>query len=107
MPGKVPYRPALFALHASHTHNNGLEVMDKRGMTTLVYDKSVMQALQEQIPDMFGMTEAQIQKQPPYIQYLKCEGKIESGEPGCEDNKYNDTICARRKAKASWHPGWK
>ena len=49
----------------------------------------------EAAPDMFGMSDAQIEKVPPYVQYLKCEEKVESGDPGCKDNKFNLTMCEK------------
>jgi hypothetical protein len=58
-------------------------------------------------PDMMGMTDSQIAALPRYVQYFKCEGKTESGDPGCDDNKFNETLCTERAGKASWHPGWK
>jgi len=56
-------------------------------------------------PDMFGMSDAQIAEVPPFVRYFKCNDAIEKGDPGCLDNKYNDTICPTRSHKASWHPG--
>jgi len=127
--------------------------MQELGMTTLGMDKTFMEKyIYKAIPDMFGKKDAEIAKTPPFVQYLKCEDKIEKGDrtslvscmigmilnlscldvfvleysrtapltstlrsrqilcahtAGCDANKYNDTVCASRKFKASWHPGWK
>lgn len=107
-PGKIPHRPALFGLWQGPGHNMLFQEMHNLGMTTLAFDTDYMhKVVLGPVPDMFGMTEEQIQEQPPLIQYLKCEGGIEAGQPGCKDNKFNNTKCDPRKARTSWHPGWK
>ena len=107
-PGKVNHRPAFFAIHQSAGHNLVVEEMHKLGMTTLAFNEAYMKGVVVQaVPDMFGLTDEQIQQQPPLIQYFKCEGGIENGDPGCKTNKFNLTLCENRKARTSWHPGWK
>ena len=107
-PGKVAHRPAFFGIHQGSGHNLVIEEMLKLGMTTLAFNSDYMhRVVLKAVPDMMGMTDQQIQRQPPLVQYLKCEGGIESGEPGCQTNKFNNTICDTRKARTSWHPGWK
>jgi hypothetical protein len=77
-------------------------------MTVLGYDEAHAKTVLATFPDMFGMTREQIATLPPYIQYFKCEGKTEAGEPGCDANKFNNTLCAQRNGKTtSWYPGWK
>jgi hypothetical protein len=77
-------------------------------MTVLGFDEAHAKKVLAAFPDMFGLTREQIAALPPYIQYFKCEGKIEAGEPGCDANKFNNTMCAQRNGKTtSWYPGWK
>lgn len=105
-PGKVAYRPALIALHQGNDKNLCIDEMQKLGMTTLGFDNDYMHnVIEAALPDMFGMTDQQIENLPPWVRYLKCGGGIEVGDPGCKDNKFNNTICDVRKARVSWHPG--
>lgn len=107
-PGRIGHRPAFFAIHQGNGHNLVVEAMHKLGMTTLAFNTDYMHSvILEAVPDMMGMTDDQIQLQPPLVQYFKCEGGIETGEPGCKIHKFNNTMCESRKAKTSWHPGWK
>jgi hypothetical protein len=107
MPAKIPHRPAFFAIHQNPGNNLVIESMHDLGMTALAFDSDYMHnVVLGSIPDMMGLSDQQIQKQPPFVQYLKCDGGIETGEPGCQANKWNNTICEQRKAKTSWHPGW-
>ena len=107
-PGKIAHRPAFFGIHQNEGHNLVIEAMHKLGMTTLAYNSGYMHnVILEAAPDMMGMTDEQIRNQPPFVQYLKCDGAVESGEPGCKNNKFNNTICEQRKAKTSWHPGFR
>jgi len=55
--------------------------MQELGMTTLGMDKTFMEKyIYKAIPDMFGKKDAEIAKTPPFVQYLKCEDKIEKGD---------------------------
>lgn len=83
--------------------------IEKNGMAAFymaedVYKKDVM----KNIPDTLGLDDEQIKNMPKYIRALKCGDKeVESGEPYCDDYKYNEFTCSDRSFKASWHPGWK
>lgn len=77
------------------------------GMTVLGMNRFFKEKIEKAFPDMFGMDDQQINGLPPSVQYFKCEGKVEAGEPGCLEHKYNYTMCQNRKARASWHPGMK
>ncbi|CAB9503273.1 expressed unknown protein [Seminavis robusta] len=107
-PGNVGYRPAFFPIHQQVGVNLVAKNMLSLGMTSLAYNDVYMrETILSVAPDMFGMHEDEIAKAPKYLQYLKCEGKIEAGDPGCKDNKFNNSLCPNRKARTSWHPGWK
>jgi hypothetical protein len=78
------------------------------GMTVLAMDMRFhRRKMVPGIPDTFGKTDAEIQVMPPYVQYFRCNEQIEAGDPGCNDYKYNKTLCPDRAYQASWHPGWK
>jgi hypothetical protein len=63
-------------------------------------------SINKEIPDMFGLTQEQIDAIPPNIRDFKCQGQIETGEPTCKMNKWSP-FCEKRKHKTSWHPGWR
>lgn len=108
MPAKIAHRPAFFAIHQSNGHNTVVKNMHELGMTTLAYDNNVMKEyVIPAIPDMVGLSESQIESLPSHLQYYKCDGALESGDPGCKEHKWNATYCNKRKARTSWHPGWK
>lgn len=83
-----------------------LKVAESYGLTTL-FISEVHQKMMDQIPDMFGMCQEQIDATPEYIRYMKCKDSIEKGDPGCSNNKYSSSICEKRLHKTSWHPGWR
>ena len=107
-PGDMRHRPAFFALHSSPGRDRVMSLFQDMGMTTLTHDVELTnKIIKEVIPDTFGMNDAQIAATPPYLQYFKCGGKTEAGEPGCDVNKFNMTMCEKRRFRTSWHPGWK
>ena len=63
--------------------------------------------MMKEIPDMFNMTQEQINATPEYIRHVKCKGAIEKGNPTCGANKYSDAGCIERMHRAGWHPGWR
>jgi len=105
-PGNVRYRPAFFTLHSQKAEFVP-KVFQDLGLTTMDWDYAYFQKIINKIPNTFGKSDAEIDQMPPYIQYFICGGRLEDGEPGCKEHKYNTTICANRKFKAGWHPGWK
>ncbi|CAB9503658.1 expressed unknown protein [Seminavis robusta] len=108
-PGNVRHRPSLIAIHQNENeHNIVLRNMQMNGMTVLGMDlRYEREKIYPGFPDMFGMNDAQINDLPLYVKYFKCEEKVESGDPGCGDDKFNKTMCNNRHARTSWHPGWK
>jgi hypothetical protein len=106
-PGNIPHRTALLFIRQNEDVNEMLRTVQNIGLTVMGWDRSVEEQAKAAFPDMMGMSDAQIAALPDFVKYYKCSDKIETGDPGCGDNKYNDTLCVNRKAKASWHPGWK
>ena len=104
----MPHRPAFFAFNQRDDDSFVLQQMQELGLTTLGYDGQYYKnVIKEAIPEMMGLTDDQIHEIPRFLRYFKCEGALESGEPGCNDDKWNITICPQRKYRVSWHPGWK
>jgi hypothetical protein len=58
------------------------------------------------IPDTMGLSDEEVAEMPEFVRSFKCDKQIEKGDPGCGKEKWNVTICSRRKFKTSWHPGW-
>jgi hypothetical protein len=78
------------------------------GMTGLLMDMRFQrQKMIAGIPDTFGKSDAEIKEMPPFVQYFKCNDQVESGDPGCNDFKFNLTYCPNRAGRNSWHPGWR
>ena len=107
-PGNVPHRPAFFAIHGGGSRDMVMAEFQDLGMTTFSHDVELTNnIIKDVIPDTFGMNDAQIAAMPAYLQYFKCGGKAEAGDPGCNEYKFNNTMCDKRKFRTSWHPGWK
>ena len=107
-PGNVRHRPSFWTIHQNDEFHQLLQSLQALGMTVLGMDHDYeFNTMFGAFPDMFGMSDDQIAAQPPYVQYFKCDGAIEKGEPGCVDHKFNLTYCPDRQARTSWHPGWK
>lgn len=83
-----------------------LKVVDDKGLTTLHIAETAHDNMVKDIPDMFGLSQEQIDAVPAYVRDMKCNDQFEKGNPTCGANKYNP-ICAERKHKAGWHPGWR
>jgi hypothetical protein len=74
-----------------------VQEMQKLGLTTLGFDDKhyFHDVINEAIPEMMGFTDAQIQQTHQFVRFFKCRGAMEGGEPGCEDDKWNLTICSK------------
>jgi hypothetical protein len=83
-----------------------LKKLENDGLTVLHIRENLDTTLLQEIPDMLGLSQNQIDTTPEYIRHVKCNNAIEKGEPTCSENKYNP-LCPKRKHKASWHPGWR
>jgi hypothetical protein len=83
-----------------------LKKLENDGLTVLHIQENLDATLLQEIPDMFGLSQEQINAIPEYIRHMKCNSAIEKGEPTCSEEKYNP-LCPNRKHKASLHPGWR
>lgn len=84
-----------------------LDDLEEIGLTTMYTYEDSLQSVVDAIPDSFGKSTEQLQEMAPYVKFLKCEGKIEKGDPYCGAKKFSSDVCADRKFRTSWHPGWK
>ena len=109
--GLNPGRPALLAMHLGGRRTEiarrlaSLQELEAMGLAVFWASQDVATQMENEIPDMVGLTEGQIQTYPDYIRNFKCDGQLERGEPHCGDEKYNLAICPHRSGKTSWHPG--
>jgi hypothetical protein len=107
-------RPAFIAVTTTRTRDKhftrmveNLKLAEQRGVPTLLLQPEVVAELYNGIPDVYGLTESEIEtKYGPYAQYYKCNGAIERGSP-CIDRKYNNDICPNRTHQQHFHPGWR
>jgi len=107
-PGNVRHRPSLWFLHQNDDQNGILQSLQTLGLPLLAMDRRFRESkIIPAFPDTFGKTDAEIEVMPKYVQYFKCDEKVEAGDPGCNDLKFNHTICAERTGQNSWHPGWR
>lgn len=136
-PTRIPHRPAFVGVHINGYHVAALKELQNMGMTVLAMDDAYSKGpLQDAIPDTAAVgDDEKVAAMPPYVQYFKCGNQIEKGgmwrmfffleivvldikltfylshsnhqDPGCGDNKFNNTICNSRRFRTSWHPGWK
>lgn len=101
-------RPAVVAFSGRDSgRTNVMAEMEGKGAAVLILDYLKEKALIEAIPETFGMTSEQIDQLPLFVKNLKCNGRIEEGEPFCDADKFDNTMCVDRKFRTSWHPGWR
>jgi hypothetical protein len=98
-------RPATFAIMAKG-FNTPFANADDLGLTALYMRPEVMDEWTGGFPDMEGLSAEDAAALAPFTQYFKCGDKVETGDPKCGEQKYNDTLCPERQHKAPWHPGW-
>ncbi|CAB9513084.1 expressed unknown protein [Seminavis robusta] len=107
-PGNLRHRPSLMVLHTGDGMHPILEQFQNLGLTLLKMDMRYQKdKIMPVLPDMFGKTDAEIAALPPFIRYFKCQERVEAGDPGCDDNKFNMTLCPERTGRNTWHPGWR
>lgn len=105
--GINPGRPAVggFELTGGDTKKIFEDVHDM-GLASFQFQDKTFRQIQTNVPNTLGKTQEEIDAMPEYVKYFKCGKLKESGDPGCGDHKYDDSICPDRAFKASWHPGW-
>jgi hypothetical protein len=103
-------RPALIANHlglrGQLSRSGPAKVLESLGLAAFYSNEQIYEDAQAFMPDSLGKTEEEISAMPLLVRNFKCGNLIESGDPYCGKEKYNDTVCAERKFKANWHPGW-
>jgi len=101
-------RPAVVAFSGRDSgRTNAMAEMEGKGAAVLILDYLKEKELIKSIPETFGMTSEQIDQLPLFVKNLKCNGRIEEGEPFCDADKFDNTMCVNRKFRTSWHPGWR
>jgi hypothetical protein len=104
-------KPAAVDINIAGRQFNGrldqLKRVEEQGVSALFMHPDKWKDIEKGIPDMFGMSNEDMAKIAPYSRDFKCKDTLEKGDPTCGANKYNDALCADRKHKASWHPGWR
>jgi len=91
--------PSMLAIRSSIKRYQYLEDVTSRGMPIFYEsERDYLGAIPDTATHKIGHL-------PDGVRYVKCDGQIEKGDPGCTEHKYNDTICEGRPKKASWHPG--
>lgn len=104
-------RPAIIDMNVfgviSRERIEELQVVEKYGLTTLHIKENAAESMMKGIPDMFGLSQDQIDATPEFTRHVKCEGIIEKGDPTCSNNKFFEDVCPQRMHKTSWHPGWR
>ena len=106
-PGKIRYRPAMMSLIGNTNFNSIFQEMHKLGMTVLSHDEKVWKRAIAAMPDMMGMSDQEIEAVGPMARYYKCGNGVENGDPGCGDNRFNNSYCTERRYRVMWHPGFK
>ena len=84
-----------------------IDHMEESGLPIIHMVQSEFNEIFARIPDTLGLSQEEIDRMPPMLRYFKCDNQVESGEPGCGDNKFSNDHCTDRKFRVSWHPGWK
>ena len=100
-------KPATMYIRIEQYDSTYLEEVEANGLTAFYMEPKVISNMQKPLPDMFGMTQEEMDAVPEYVRHYKCQNKIEKGDPTCEDLKYNEAVCKDRMHKAPWHPGWR
>jgi len=104
-------KPACIANHIGggymgNSRREALIEFEEQGLVAFSADEDVLQAAQNGIPDSAGKTEDEINQMPRFVQNYKCGNLIEAGDPFCGAQKFNLTMCEKRKYMTSWHQGW-
>ena len=106
----APNRPATIGIDygkASQTRLTLGAELEQLGLTHFHENHTLKEEMTQAFPETFGLTDAEIEELPKYVRQMKCGGKIEAGDPGCGQAKFNKTICSKRKkGVVKWHPGW-
>ena len=103
-------RPALIANHLGTRflvqRSEASKQLEQRGLAAFFSDPKIYEEAEAAVPDSLGKTAEEIQAMPKFVRNYRCGNLIEKGDPYCHEEKYNNTYCAKRRFKTSWHQGW-
>jgi hypothetical protein len=104
-----PGRPAIVGVWTDGWKgvNDRLRDFESLGVAAFHRPKENTRAMHNAFPDSGYKTEEELAAMPDYVRHFKCQGKIEKGEPHCQEEKYTKGLCDHRAGKANWHPGFK
>jgi len=103
-----PGHPIVHGVNLGHAGRvERLQQIGEMGIASFILDEAAYKGARDAIPDTEGMSDADIDKLPPFVRSFKCGNQLEKGEPHCSDDKYTKYTCVARKGKVSWHPGIK
>ena len=104
-----PNRPTILGLHLKEHFSDLmlLAMQNSKILNILVMDRQKMHDILGNLPDMYGLSDQEIQAFPPLVRNFKCQGLIEQGIPFCGEERFNKSICPKRNFMGIWHPGWK
>jgi len=110
--GRHANRPALIDINAdsgtfSKFYLSISSQAEGNGLTALYLDNKHWKEIQGILPEMMGMSEAEMNRVPPYIRHFKCQDQIEQNDPTCRTYRFQENICGNRRGRVMWHPGWK
>jgi hypothetical protein len=108
--GIMPKQPAVVGFHLDQGLHGGrpkaMQAAEDTGIPTFRLDHEESRLMNGQIPNTMGLSDDEIAKMPKFVRNFRCTYQIENGDPGCNAEKWNLTICPDRRFKTSWHPGW-
>jgi hypothetical protein len=94
--------------HHRQRRRHVLANLAQHGLPAFVQDEAEFQnRLKKHVPDTFGKTQAEIDHMSRFTRSFVCQGQVEEGDPYCDDEKFDMSVCPDRRFRTSWHPGWK
>ena len=110
--GLNPGRPVIAALHVGGRNKGGrfdrMRELEAMGLAAFGHDADddELHEMIEGVPDSIPLSDEDLAALPKYVRNFKCGDRIESGDPFCGSEKFNNWVCPNRRGKANWHPGW-
>ncbi len=102
-------RPAMLAMRiggrSAKSRESALQTLEDTGMSVFVGTDSSYSLRNGGVPDSAGLTRAEIEALPQYVQNLRCGDQFENGDPYCRQEKYTTDVCMSRPKQTGWHPG--
>ena len=116
-----PNRPMIVDLRLDGGHSEGdtggrdtwtlpCRKLEDHGATAFYLESKAIVDMHQLLPDMFGLTQEQIDATPVNVRNFRCQEKFEKGDPFCWTDRFmqitDDPRCTM-KGQVDWHPGWK